>query len=731
MTSRHRWLSARCSLFARHWLGPRCSLSLGSLALACLLVGSIARAQAAAAYPETRIAVVRDTLHGVVVEDPYRWLENKDSPETREWLGRQIAFTEATLGARPGRESLHARLEQLLKVDAQSVPTERGGRYFFTRRLANQDQRVLVVRKAREGADEVLLDPIPLSPDHSTSVSYLDIAADGSLVAIGTRQGGKDEQAVTFMEVDSHQLLPDRLPEARYFAVAIKPDKSGFYYSKYTPEGSRVYYHAMGADPAHDALLFGEGRGPEQIVDATLSDDGRWLLLTVYHGSSGDQVELWFKNIATDGPITPIVSDLKSFFTAVIAGDRLYMRTNWNASNGRILRVDLADPAREHWKEIVPAGPIAIEDFAVAGGRLFVNVLDHVVSKVRVYDADGKPKGEIPMPAIGSAGALAGRWTSNEAFFTFTSFLVPPTIYRYDVAAGKRTDWWHASVPVKSADTEVKQVWVTSKDGTKVPMFLVYKKGLKLDGSHPTYLTGYGGFTVNITPAFSALAALWVENGGVYAVPNLRGGSEFGEAWHQAGMLAKKQNVFDDFTSAAEWLIAAHYTNPRKLAIEGGSNGGLLVGAAFTQRPELFQAVICAVPLLDMLRYQNFLVARFWVPEYGSSEDAEQFKYIRAYSPYQHVKTGTDYPAILFVSGDSDTRVDPLHARKMAALMQASTGGERPILLHYDTKAGHAGGKPVSKQIDDGTDEMLFLFWQLGMTPAGASSRAAAGKASR
>ncbi len=607
------------------------------------------------------------------------------------------------------------------------MPTERGGRYFFSRRLANQDQRTLVVRKARDGADEVLLDPLPLSADHTTSVSYLDVSSDGSLAAIGTRQGGKDELAVTFMEVDSHQLLADRMPEARYFAVAIKPDKSGFYYSKYTPEGSRVFYHAMGADPAHDALLFGEGRGPEQIVDATLSDDGRWLLLTVYHGSSGDQVELWVKNVATDGPITPIVSDLKAFFTAQIAGDRLYMRTNWNASNGRIMRVDLADPAREHWKEIVPAGRFAIEDFAAAGGRLFVNVLENVVSKIKVYDADGVPKGEIPMPAIGSAGALAGRWASSEAFFSFDSFLVPPTIYRYDITTGKRTDWWHAAVPVKNADTEVKQVWVTSKDGTKVPMFLVHKKGLKLDGSHPTYLTGYGGFTVNITPNFSALATLWVENGGVYAVPNLRGGSEFGEAWHKAGMLEKKQNVFDDFTAAAQWLIAQHYTNPHELAIEGGSNGGLLMGASFTQHPELFQAVICAVPLLDMLRYQSFLVARFWVPEYGSSEDAEQFKFIRAYSPYQHVKRGTDYPAIMFVSGDSDTRVDPLHARKMAALMQASTGGDRPILLHYDTKAGHAGGKPVSKQIEDGTDEMLFLFWQLGMTPASAAHGAAAG----
>lgn len=685
-----------------------------------LLCSSSPGAYAAPSYPETRAAVVRDTLHGVVIEDPYRWLEDKNSPETREWLGRQIAFTEATLGKLSGRDRLHARLEQLLKVDAQSVPTEHGGRYFFTRRLASQDQRVLVVRRTLQGPDEVLLDPLPLSADHSTSVSFLDVASDGSLAAIGTRQGGKDELAVTFMEVDSRRLLPDQLPEARYFAVAIRPDKRGIYYSKYTKEGSRVFYHPMGAEPQDELLLFGAGRGPEQIVDVTLSEDGTWLLFTVYHGSSGDQVELWVKHVATDGPITPIVSDLKSFFSAAIAGDRLFMRTNWNASNGRILRVDLADPARERWKEIVPAGRFAIEDFSVAGGRLFVNVLENVVSKIKVFDADGNAKGEIPLPTIGSAGSLSGRWTSNEAFFSFNSFLVPPTIYHYDVAAGKRTDWWRAAVPVRSADAEVKQVWYASKDGTQVPMFLVYKRGLKLDGSHPTFLTGYGGFTVNITPDFSALAALWVENGGVYAVPNLRGGSEFGEVWHKAGMLANKQNVFDDFAAAAQWLITKRYTSPRKLAIEGGSNGGLLVGAAFTQHPELFQAVICAVPLLDMLRYQNFLVARFWVPEYGSSEDPEQFKFIRAYSPYQHVKPGTDYPAVMFVTGDSDTRVDPLHARKMAALLQASTGGDRPILLHYDTKAGHAGGKPVSKQIEDGTDEMLFLFWQLGMTPAAA-----------
>ena len=707
---------------------PRLLAPLAVVAALCATASFAATAVAAMPhYPETRVAVVRDTLHGVVIEDPYRWLEDKEAPATREWLNRQIAFTDSALGKLAGRDRLHARLEQLLKVDAQSVPTERGGRYFFSRRLASQDQRVLVMRKAFNGPDEVLLDPHPLSPDHSTSVSYLDVSDDGKLVAIGTRQGGKDEVAVTLMNVDTRKLLPDMLPEARYFAVAIKADQSGFYYSKYNQDGSRVFYHPMGGKPEQDALIFGEGRGAEQIIDATLSEDGRWLLLTVYHGSSGDQVELWVKNVATNGPITPIVSDIKAFFSGTIAGDRLYMRTNWNASNGRVLRVDLADPAQAKWKEVVPAGPVAIEDFAVVGGKLFVNVLENVVSKIRVYDADGVARGEIALPTMGSAGSLAGLWSGNEGFFTFASFLVPPTIYRYDVATGKTAEWWRASVPIHGEGFEVTQVWYASKDGTRVPMFIVHPRNLKLDGSHPAYLTGYGGFTVNITPEFSPLAALWVENGGVYAIPNLRGGSEFGEAWHKAGMLDKKQNVFDDFLGAAQWLIDNRYTNPKKLAIEGGSNGGLLVGAAFTQRPELFQAVICAVPLLDMLRYQKFLVARFWVPEYGSSEDAAQFKYLRAYSPYQNVKKGVDYPAILFVSGDSDTRVDPLHARKMTALMQASTGDERPILLHYDTKAGHASGKSVSKQIADDTDEMLFLFWQLGMTPGGAPAEAAAG----
>ncbi|HEY6867749.1 MAG TPA: prolyl oligopeptidase family serine peptidase [Candidatus Eisenbacteria bacterium] len=716
----HRALAVACSLIA---LAPLARTAPAAARATTVVAGRYT-------YPGSRVAVVRDTLHGTVIEDPYRWLETRNSPETRDWLDRQIAFTAATLADLPGRATIRTRLEQLLKVDAQTPPTERGGRYFFTKRGTDQDQRVLVMRRGATGRDEVLLDPGPLSPDHTTSASYLDVSTDGRMVAIGTRLGGKDEVTVSFMDPDTRQTLTDRLPEARYFAIAITPDQRGCYYSKYTKEGSRVYFHAfhaLGGPAAEDRLVFGEGRGPEQIIDVTLSEDGRWLLFTVYHGSSGDQTELWVQDVAARGPITPVVSDLKAFFSGQIAGNWLYMRTNWNASNGRILRADLTNPARDAWKEIVPAGSSAIEDFAVAGHKVFVNVLENVVSKIHVYDADGKPLGEIALPTLGTAGALVGRWSSTEAFYPFDSFVVPPSIYRYNTGSRENRPWWQASVPIQSRDFQVKQVTYRSKDGTPIPMFMVSKRGTQVGGSHPVYLTGYGGFTVNITPHFSPLCAVWVENGGIYAVPNLRGGSEFGEAWHKAGMLDKKQNVFDDFIAAAEYLITSGTTTPKRLAIEGGSNGGLLVGAAFTQRPELYQAVICAVPLLDMLRYQNFLVARFWVPEYGSSEDPDQFKYLYAYSPYHHVRKGVDYPAVMFISGDSDTRVDPLHARKMTALLQASTGGDRPILLHYDTKAGHAGGKPVSKQIEDDTDELLFLFWQLGIKPAAPVGVAAGG----
>ena len=414
-------------------------------------------------------------------------------------------------------------------------------------------------------------------------------------------------------------------------------------------------------------------------------------------------------------PIRPIVNDIDARFEGEAVDGRLFVRTDWKAPNGRILAIDLSSPARENWKEVIPHSEAVIRSFSLVGGKLFVNTLENVISRVQVFSTDGQTLSQIKFPAIGSVSGVGGRWDQEEAFFSFSSYHIPRTIYRYDAANSEQSVWSRSNVPLDSARFEVKQVWYCSKDGTRIPMFLVYRKGIELDGSNPTYLYGYGGFNISLTPRFSSRAVVWMEQGGLFAVANLRGGGEFGENWHRAGMLDKKQNVFDDFLSAAEWLIDKGYTKPAKLAIAGGSNGGLLVGAALTQRPELFRAVVCSYPLLDMVRYHQFLVARFWIPEYGSSEDPDQFRVLQAYSPYHRVKKGGRYPAVLFITGDSDTRVDPLHARKMAALLQASTRSEHPVLLHYDTRLGHSRGRPISRQIADLTLELSFLFDQLGV----------------
>lgn len=667
------------------------------------------------APPPTRRDDVRETLHGLEIVDPYRWLEDQKSPETRAWIDAQNAHTHALLSVLPGREALKQRLAELLKVDSQGIPFEAGGRYFFSKRSAEQDLAVLYVREGLKGADQVLVDPHPLSADRSTSVSILDVSSDGKVLAYGIRQGGEDEIVVQLFDVDGRKTLPDRMAKARYFGIGIKPDKSGFYYTKFGKEGPRVYYHAMGTDAAKDAEIFGIGYGPDKIINTALSDDGRYLLITVLHGSAARKTEIYVQDVAKQGPITSIVNDIDARFRGGVGGDRLYLETNWKAPNGRILEVDLGDAARDRWREVVPTGPSVIESFARLGGKLVVQYLENATTKLKIFDPQGRHIRDVALPGLGAVNSVAGRWDSKEAFFAFTSFHFPTTSFRYDMESGERTVWARQNVPISSDKFEVKQVWYESKDKTRVPMFLVHAKGLQLDGERPTFLTGYGGFNLSRTPAFSALIAAWVERGGVYALPNLRGGGEFGEDWHRAGMLEKKQNVFDDFFGAAEWLIANQYTNPKKLAIAGGSNGGLLVGAALTQRPELFQAVICSVPLLDMVRYHKFLVARFWVPEYGSSEDPKQFEYIRAYSPYHRVVAGTKYPALMMVSGDADTRVDPLHARKMTALLQSATASDRPILLHYDTKGGHSAGKPISKTIEDTTDEISFLLWQLGV----------------
>jgi len=689
------------------------SLSAG----ASLLVG--ANSTSTPPAPSTRRDNLVDDYHGVKVPDPYRWLEDQNSPETRAWIKAEDDRTRSVLDGLPGRDAIRQRLTALMNVDVIGVPREEGGRYFFSRRKVGQDLPVLYVRQGLEGQDRVLIDPHPLSADHSTSVTLQDVSKDGKLIAYGIRLGGKDEESIHLKAVDSGQDLADVLPEANYYGVALKPDKTGFYYARRQASGPRVFYHAIGSDPAKDAQVFGDELGLGDIAFARLSDDGRYLLIDVLHGSAAEKTELYLQDLAGGTPVRPVVNDITARFSGDLAGDRLYIQTNWNAPNGRVFVTDLATPTRDHWREVVPESDAVIESISAAAGKLFVNYTQNAHSLLKQFDADGAHGREIPLPTLGTTSGAAGRWEAHEVFFHFTSFADAGTIYRYQPGEGQPQVWAHVETPVKADSFDVRQVWYTSKDGTRVPMFVVARKDVKLDGQNPTLMTAYGGFDISLTPGFSAEAAAWAESGGVFAMPNLRGGGEFGEKWHKAGMLANKQNVFDDFLAAAQWLIDQHYTSPAKLAITGQSNGGLLMGASLTQRPHLFRAVVCRYPLLDMLRYQDFLVARFWVPEYGEATNPEQFKYIAAYSPYQNVKQGTDYPAVLFVSGDGDTRVAPLHARKMTAMMQWATSGDnnggKPILLSYDTKSGHSGGRPLSKQIDELTDELSFFAWQLGM----------------
>jgi prolyl oligopeptidase len=653
----------------------------------------------------------------VEIADPYRWLEDQQSFETRAWIDAQNKYTRALLDAWPGRAALKLRLTELMKVETTEVPVERNGKYFFKRRSAGQDQGVLYMRVGPEGKDEVLVDPNPLSPDQSISVGLEDVSDDGTFVAYSLRHGGEDETTVHLLNAATGTELPDRLPKRRYFSFSITHDRGGLYYSWGEAGGPRLSYHAIGTDPVKDREVFGSGYGPDKIIVCDLSEDGRYLTIHVFYGAAVDRSEVYYQDLQGQGPIRPLVNDIPARFMAEVGGNRVFLQTNWNAPNGRLLEVDLRNPARENWHEIVPESNAAMESFALAGGKLCVKYTRNASSQMEVYDATGARLRGIELPTIGSIGAFSGRWTNKEAFYGFTSFALPLRIYRYDTDTGNQDVWANTQVPLHEQALELKQVWYRSKDQTRIPMFLLYRKGTKLDGNNPTLLTGYGGFDLNETPQFSASFALWAEQGGVFALPNLRGGGEFGESWHRAGMLDRKQNVFDDFIAAAEWLVSEHYTQPSKLAIRGGSNGGLLVGAALTQRPELFRAVVCAYPLLDMLRYHKFFVANYWVSEYGSADDPEQFKYLYAYSPYHHVKPGTKYPAVLFVTGDGDTRVAPLHARKMTALLQANTGSDRPILLRYDTEAGHSQGVSITKAIEEAADSLGFLYWQLGQTP--------------
>ncbi len=685
--------------------------------------------------PATQQQPVTDDYFGQKVVDPYRWLEDRDSPQTQQWVAEQLAYTRGILDKLPGREQLHARLTELLQIGNLGEAEIGGDYYFHARREGTQNQPVLYVRKGADGHDEVLFDVNLLSKDGTVALDWWYPSHDGKYVAYGTSENGSEMSTLHVIETGTHKLLPDTIARTRAASVAWKPDDGGFFYTRYPKPGDvaagqemynrHVFYHALGSDPAKDTLIFGEGRDPEDWPNVVLSNDGRWLSIMVEQGWSKSEVFLLDTHNSNSFQIT----DGKEFlYFAQPYNGELYILTNDGAPRYHVYKALLPVndegnrsagsgvtlPRRDHWHEIIPQSDAVLTSLDIIGGQLFARYELNAHSLLKRFTIDGKPLGEIPLPALGTISGIGGEYDSTNALYLFSSFTMPTTLYRFNIASGKDSVWQSVETPIDTARYETKQVWYPSKDGTRIPMFLVMRKGLKITGHNFVLLTGYGGFNVSLTPEFYKNLFPWLDHDGIFAVANLRGGSEFGEDWHRAGMLEKKQNVFDDFIAAAEYL-QKNYTDREHLAIRGGSNGGLLMGAALTQRPDLFRAVVCQVPLLDMLRYQNFQIAKLWIPEYGSSEDPKQFQWLYAYSPYHHVKTGTDYPAVLFMTADTDTRVDPMHAKKMTAELQADNGGPNPILLRIETKAGHGAGKPISKLVEEWTDIYSFLFWQLGM----------------
>lgn len=666
--------------------------------------------------PSTEAQPVTENLHGTTLTDPYRWLEDAKSPETRAWIDEQMKYTEQYLSQVKIRPQIVNEITKLQRVEIYSIPIERGGNYFFKKRPADENQGSIYRRQGLHGQEDRLVDATKLSADQNTSVGIMDISKDGTLLVYGNRSGGADEESVHILAVTTGAELPDSLASARYEGVQLSPDKQGLYYARSDPAGTLVFYHKFGSPAAADELVFGksfegESLGPMQIISADITENERYLMIYVWHGVPARRVDIAAKDLRKpDSPIRWLIHGIDSRFSPENYGDDLYVLTDYEAPNYRVVKVPIADPEPQHWTNIVPEGKDVISDISIVGGKLFVTGLHDVATETRIFTLDGKQTGSIAYPTLGAATQLSGRADSHEGFYSFQSFIIPPTIYHYDVNTGKTEIFAQPTVPFASDRYQVKQVFYKSKDGTRVPMFIASKKGVKRNGHTPTLMSAYGGFLINLDPAWNPEFAWWMEQGGFYAQPNLRGGGEYGEKWHQAGMFEHKQNVFDDFFAAAQYLIDEKYTSPQRLAIRGRSNGGLLMGAAMTQHPEMFGAIWCGYPLLDMLRFQNFLIGKWWTTEYGSADNPGQFIYLRKYSPYQNVKPRTKFPAIMFNTGDSDTRVDPLHARKMTALVQAENASDRPILLRYQTVSGHSAGVSITQAIEDTADELAFLW---------------------
>lgn len=676
----------------------------------------------------TRKEPVQETIHGVEVVDPYRWLENGDSEEVRSWTAQQNRLLRQTLDAVPSRKELFDRLWALHGIGALEAPVCKGkgkvARYFYTRRQGQQNQPVLYFRQGLAGADRVLLDVNTLAADGTQSLDWWYPSEDGRRLAYGISVGGSEESILRVRDVDTGQDRPEVIPWTRACSLAWLPSGRGFYYTRYPAPGSvpagqehyqrRVFLHRLGTVASQDRQIFGEGLGPSAWTSVLLSPDGRWLGIEVADGPS--QTDLFLIDTSkrgTPSPI-PVVTGRSALFNLVdVLDDRLYVVSNEDAPHYRLWQIDPRKPERENWKQIIAEGKDTLEWVAPVGGKLAALYLKDASSRVRVFSRAGKLEREIRLPGLGTVTGLHGRHQARELFFGFSSFVTPTAVMRHDLGKAPSKLWQKLASPLDADAFSVEQVRYPSKDGTLIPMFLVARKGLVRDGRAPALLYGYGGFNVSLTPSFAAAVAPFIEQGGVYAVANLRGGGEYGENWHRAGMLENKQNVFDDFIAAAEFLIREKITSRDRLAISGRSNGGLLVAAAITQRPDLSHAAICGVPVTDMLRYHRFLIARLWIPEYGSAEDREQFKFLYAYSPYHHVKDGMAYPATLVFAAESDTRVDPMHARKFVARLQTAQSGPGPILLRMEGQAGHGAGKPLAKLIEQYADEMAFLFGQL------------------
>ena len=672
-------------------------------------------------YPATSQTNQVDVYHGVTVADPYRWLEDDNSPQTKAWVRAENAVTFAWLASVPERPAIKARLTQLWNYERYGVPHQQGGRYFFSRNDGLQNQSVLYTLTALEASPSVLLDPNQLSADGTVALAGYAISEDGNRIAYGLSVSGSDWEEWRVRDVRTGQDLPDIVKWVKFSGASWTKDGGGFFYSRFDEPTEaaklttanyfhKLYYHRLGTPQSADRLVYHRPDQKDWGFNGNVTDDGRYLVISSTQGTD-PRHRVFYQDLQQPGaPVVPLLTDFDAAYDFIDNdGPVFWFRTDLNAPRGRIIAIDVTRPARGEWRELVPQTRDTLVSAHVVGGRLIVNYLQDAHSQVKMFDLAGRFLRELALPGLGSAGGFGGKRGDAETFYSFTSYTVPGAIYRLDMRTGEGTLFRQPKVAFDPSDFETKQVFCASRDGTRVPLFITHRKGLALDGRNPTVLYGYGGFGIALTPAFSVAVLAWLEMGGVYAVANLRGGGEYGEDWHQAGTKLKKQNVFDDCIAAGEWLVAHKYTAPQKLAIAGGSNGGLLVGAVVNQRPDLFGAALPAVGVMDMLRFHQFTIGWAWASDYGSADNPDEFKALYAYSPLHTIRRGVKYPATLITTADHDDRVVPAHSFKYAATLQAAQAGPAPILIRIETKAGHGAGKPTAKLIDEAADKWAFL----------------------